>query len=224
VLKARLGTSLQGLFWNGQPARSNAILGPHWQHIAGELALEEHIAGARVFVPAAAFMQNNPAVYERIVQRIGAWVGDGLDVLELYAGVGAIGLSCLPRAARVRFNELSAGSLDGLRMGLSALAPELAARAQVLPGRAGEQAMLLAQADVVIVDPPRKGLDAELLEALCSRATAPRELIYLSCGPAALIAEAERMQHALRLEQLVVFDLFPWTGHAEALARFARRG
>ncbi|MDD9966583.1 MAG: hypothetical protein OXR73_10180 [Myxococcales bacterium] len=222
LLQDRLGASLQGLFWNGHPTRDNAVLGSHWQRIAGEPALGETICGTRVFFPPDAFAQNNPAVYRQIVAQVGSWVPDGSDLVEFYAGVGAIGLSQSTRARSVVFNELGEGSLRGLSMGIEALPKAAASRTRIHSGRAGEHANLVAQATTVVVDPPRKGLDTELLDALCEAPPRLQTLIYLSCGPKAWMEEARRLQPVLPLREVIVHDLFPWTGHVEVLARFAR--
>jgi 23S rRNA (uracil1939-C5)-methyltransferase len=217
-----MGRRLQGLFWNGQPERSNVILGPRTERISGEPAMRERFGGATVFYPPDAFCQNNPKVYAQIVAQVRGWVPQGADVLELYAGVGALGLSVLPRARRVRFNEVAPGSLAGLQMGIDALPPALGERTQVLPGRAGQWAAAVGDCDVLIVDPPRKGLEPEVLAALESDGAGPAELIYVSCGPEALIAEAAQLAPRWSLRELRIFDLFPWTGHVEAVARFTR--
>ena len=215
-----LGPRLHSLFISPNTARGNAILGPRCEHVLGPPALREQLAGASVFFPPDAFGQANLDLYEHIVQRIGTLVPEHARILELYAGTGAIGLSLLSRAAHVTFNELGAGSLAGLRMGLEAVPPALAARADVLPGPAAAAAERVGHADVVIADPPRKGLDPVLLAALA--ATPPRRFIYLSCGQDSFVSDARALLESgsLRLARLVAYDLFPFTGHVETLACF----
>jgi tRNA/tmRNA/rRNA uracil-C5-methylase (TrmA/RlmC/RlmD family) len=88
---------------------------------------------------------------------------------------------------------------------------------------AGRVPELVRDADVVIADPPRSGIDAAALEALL--ASPPRALIYLSCDLGTFEAQAARLQResGLRLAELVAYDLFPNTAHVETLARFERR-
>src|SRR5262245_1738144 len=59
ALRSELGDALQGLFWNGNPERTNAILGPHWRRLCGEELVRERVAGAAVFFPPGAFGQSN---------------------------------------------------------------------------------------------------------------------------------------------------------------------
>jgi len=219
-LVERLGDRLHSLAWNGQPLRSNAVLGPRTELIHGPPALELAIGGAHAHFPPAAFMQNNLPLYGRIVEQVHAWVPDGARVVEYYAGVGAIGLGVVGRSATVAFNELAAASLEGLGLGLAALPPSLRERTRVLEGDAALHAGALRDADTVIVDPPRRGLDGGLLDALCEQPVG--SLLYVSCG----LSSFERDTAALtgrgdyRLDALVVADLFPFTGHVESVARF----
>jgi 23S rRNA (uracil1939-C5)-methyltransferase len=222
VLQRELGDRLQGLFFSAQTAKSNAILGPRCEKIAGADATVERIAGAQVFFPPDAFGQSHLALYDDVVQRIGSLVPDGSDVTELYAGVGAIGLSLVSRAARVRFNELGEGSLRGLQLGVDALPAELRARTSVYPGTVVDQLELTTAADVVIADPPRKGLAKALAQSLA--ASPPKRIIYLSCDTATFLRDTAVLLAGarLRLTSLTGCDFFPFTDHVETLAVFDR--
>jgi tRNA/tmRNA/rRNA uracil-C5-methylase (TrmA/RlmC/RlmD family) len=213
----RLGSRLQGLFFNAQPERSNAILGPRTIHLAGEASLCERLGGVEVFFPPAAFGQSHLPLFERAVERIHALVAPGQRIAELYCGVGAIGLGLLGRSAQVRFNERSVAGLEGLARSLDARPEAERRRAKRFAGAAGERLDTLEGADLVIVDPPRRGLDARLREALVS--SPPGRLIYLACGLDALLADLEslRGKGGLQLEGIEVFDFFPWTEHVETL-------
>jgi 23S rRNA (uracil1939-C5)-methyltransferase len=219
---ALLASRLHSLFISPQTARSNVILGPRCEKVLGPDAVQERICGADVYFPPDAFGQSHLALYEKIVERIATWVPDGSDLVELYAGTGAIGLSLLPRCVRVRFNEQAAGSLHGLRMGIDGLSPVLRSRAELHAGPVAAHAELAAGAQLVIADPPRKGLDPALLSALC--ATPPARFVYLSCGLDSYLSDARALlrEGRFHLAQLVVYDLFPFTEHVEVLSCFDR--
>jgi tRNA/tmRNA/rRNA uracil-C5-methylase (TrmA/RlmC/RlmD family) len=219
-LSELLGARLHGLFVSANAVRGNTILGPSCEWVSGPRAVRERVAGADVFFPPDAFGQSNLDAYERIVQRIGELVPDGARIAELYAGTGAIGLSLLPRAQSVAFNEIGGGSLAGLRMGIDALPPPLAARTAVHEGPIATHTGLAAAADVVIADPPRKGLDPELRCALI--AAPPARFVYLSCGLSSFIADTRELLGSgrLTLRSVIAYDLFPFTGHVETLACF----
>ncbi|HET9957560.1 MAG TPA: hypothetical protein VFQ61_23840 [Polyangiaceae bacterium] len=224
TLVSSLGDSLQGLFWNIQPERSNAILGPEFRHLAGETEIREDFAGARLFFPPGAFGQSHLDLAERIALGVAEACPRGARVAEFYSGVGALGLPLVRQVSRLTCNEISDASIDGLQLGIRALEPELAERVQLRPGSAGSATDLLGQVDLVIVDPPRKGLDRALLEGLLR--IPPARLVYVSCGLDALVREAQELlsSQLWQLSRLEAYDLFPYTEHVETLAIFDRRG
>lgn len=219
-LERALGAELHSLWWNGNPERTNTILGRHWSQMCGADTVEEQIGGARVFFPPGAFGQSHLALADRIVDSIHACVDEGARVTEFYAGCGAIGLGLLQRGHTVTFNEVSPAGLQGLELGIARV-PE-SERARIIAGPAGACTDALADCDVAIVDPPRKGLDAALLTALATQA--PQRIVYLSCDLDQLCSDAAALlsQGRLRLDRLQPFALFPFTDHVETLAVFER--
>jgi len=220
ALGERLGTRLHSLFWNGQPERSNAVLGELWQRIAGPEALTELSGETRLFYPPGAFGQSHLELADRIAASVSELIPDRAHVVEYYAGVGALGLPLAGRLARLELNELGSASLAGLELGIAELPDEVRTRVHVHPGSAGDAAERLCGAEIVIVDPPRKGLDAPLLAQLL-KTPVPR-LLYVSCGLPALLREAEQLldSGSYRLAALKAFALFPYTEHVETLAVF----
>jgi tRNA/tmRNA/rRNA uracil-C5-methylase (TrmA/RlmC/RlmD family) len=224
LIRERLGPRLHSLWFNAQTEPTNVIQGPTFEHIAGDDALVEHY-GSPIDIchPPGAFGQSNPAVATSIIEHLRGAITPGSRVAEFYGGVGAIGLSLLPNLAELRINELATASLAGLQMGLARLDrvdPTLRPRVCVFPGAAGEALEAAAWADVVIADPPRKGLDPALLANLAH--TPPSQVWYIACGLDAFLADAERLLGGgrLRLAGLTAFDLMPFTGHVETVARF----
>ena len=96
----------------------------------------------------------------------------------------------LPRVSHLRMNEVSPQSLQGLALGLDALEPAEREKIEVVAGSAGTMASMALGADVVIADPPRKGLDRELVEHLV--ADPPARFVYVSCGLESFLADARR--------------------------------
>jgi len=223
ALAAALGPRLHSLWWNGNTDPSNAILGSDWHRWSGPETTCETIGGARVFYPPGAFGQANLPLADRIVALVHGWVPADARVLEFHAGVGAIGLGLVARGSTLTFNEVSRFSLVGLNLGLDALGPETRARTTVLRGPAASHLDALAAADVVICDPPRRGLEEPLLERLA--ADPPARLIVVSCNPDAFLDESRVLLRAgkTRLVHLVPFALFPYTEHVETVALFERQ-
>ncbi len=217
ILERRLGDRLQGLFFNAQPERSNTILGPKMVRLMGEEAIRESLRGVQVFFPPGAFGQNHLPLFERAVDRIAELVPPNQTIAEYYCGVGSIGLSLLRDAKALRFNERSPDGLSGLELGLAERPDDERKRATILAGAASERLEGLVEADLVLVDPPRRGLDAPLTNALAE--SPPARLIYLSCGLDSLVSDLRLLQQnrTLVLRGLEVFNFFPFTEHVETL-------
>jgi 23S rRNA (uracil1939-C5)-methyltransferase len=150
-----------------------------------------------------------------------ARVPDDSVVAELYCGVGAIGLGLAARSREVRFNEVSPHGLRGLELGLEQLASEVRSRISVVPGDAATAASIVAGTGIVIVDPPRKGLDEAVVTAL--REHRPAKVLYVSCDADSLARDVASLTGAgrYRLQRLTPYALFPYTDHVETLAELA---
>lgn len=222
LIRERLGSDLHSLWWNGNTERANTILGNEWSHVSGPASVVEHFGGAAVHYPPGAFGQNNLSVAERIIDHVRSELPDGAKVSEFYAGVGAIGLSVLRRTSELRLNELSPQSLLGLELGMSELTQAERAQISVIPGTAGEACAYAEGVDVVIADPPRKGLDPELAQFLSDKP--PQRFVYVSCGLESLLRDTQQLTErgTLRLRALTAFNLMPFTEHVETVARFER--
>ena len=222
LVRERLGKQLHSLWVNVNTAHGNTILGPDFIPWCGPASVVEHFGGAAVHYPPGAFGQSNLDLAAGLIASVAAWVPPGSRVAEFYAGVGAIGLSLLDRVSAISLNEAAPQSLLGLELGLAALQHDARAKVTVWPGDAGAMHACARGADVVIADPPRKGLDPGLLAALLR--DPPARFIYVSCGLEAFLADTARLTAGgrLRLAQLQVFNLLPNTLHVEILARFER--
>ena len=222
LLRERLGSELHSLWFNANRERSNTILGPDFQNLCGPASVVERFGGAAVHYPPGAFGQNNLDIAQVIIEHVRAEIPEGARVAEFYAGVGAIGLSVLARACEIRMNEVSPHSLHGLELGLAQVDSANRAKILVVPGPAGAARLAASGAQVVIADPPRKGLDPELTEYLGEYP--PERFVYVSCGLESFLNDAARLtaNGKLRLGALTAFNLLPFTGHVETVARFER--
>jgi tRNA/tmRNA/rRNA uracil-C5-methylase (TrmA/RlmC/RlmD family) len=222
LIRERLGTELHSLWFNAHCERSNAILGPEFANWCGPASVTERFGGAAVHYPPGAFGQSNLDIAQLIVEHTRAQIPIGARVAEFYAGVGAIGLSLLPGVREIRINEVSPQSLQGLELGLAGLDAADRAKVEVLPGPARAAVRATSGADVVVADPPRKGLDRELLEHLVDEP--PERFIYVSCGLESFLEDTKHLtsRGRLRLKDLAAFNLMPFTEHVETVACFER--
>jgi len=222
LIRERLAGDLHSLWWNGNEERANSILGNEWQQVCGAESVVEHFGGAEVHYPPGAFGQNNLAVAERIIDHVRHELPEAARVVEFYAGVGAIGLSVLNRTSELYLNEVSPHSLRGLGLGLDRLSAADRRKISVVPGSAGGARAYAEGANVVIADPPRKGLDPELTQFLGEHP--PERFVYVSCSLESFLSDARRLTErgSLRLCALTAFNLMPFTEHVETVARFER--
>jgi 23S rRNA (uracil1939-C5)-methyltransferase len=222
LVRERLGDELHSLWFNSHCERSNTVFGPGFVNWCGPASVIERFGGAAVHYPPGAFGQSNLDIAGRIVEHVRAQVPENACVAEFYSGVGAIGLSLLPRVREIRMNEVSPHSLQGMALGIAALDAADRAKVEVVQGLAGEAIAAASGADVVIADPPRRGLDRGLLEYLGQQP--PELFLYVSCGLESLLEDTARLTSSgkLRLSGLTAFNLMPFTEHVETVARFER--
>lgn len=197
----------------------DALLGPGPEHVLLDRAQPaERLGDVEQGLGSGAFAQINPAAAAVLYARVAATLRPaGRRVLDLYAGSGGISLTLAHAgAAFVTGVERSAeaaraATASAARMGLAERVTFLAA--SVEEGLAAAD----ARADGVVLNPPRKGATAPVLDGLLARA--PLELVYVSCEPTTLARDlaylAERA--ALTVHSATPVDMFPQTHHVETL-------
>ncbi|MHB1326760.1 MAG: class I SAM-dependent RNA methyltransferase [Gemmatimonadales bacterium] len=214
----------EGSLWQGGRALHAAIRGDApltvWWRQAGEAP--RAVAGSASAYPPTAFEQVNPVMGDQVraaaVSRLGT-VG-GCSVWDLYAGIGETS------------TMLAEGGADVVSVEWDRSAVAEAARRQAPLGRQIERIAgavervigSLGRPDRVIVNPPRTGLDAVVVDGLRERR--PERIVYVSCDPATLGRDLGRLvgsgPPAYRLVNLEAFDLFPQTAHVETVAVMER--
>lgn len=185
--------------------------------LAGKGHWRERLDGRTYAVSAPSFFQVNSAVAEKMVHLVTEMLApDGSDrVLDLYAGAGTFTLPLAELAGEVVAVEAAGSAVKDLRRNLE----ENAVWADVVGGDAAREIGTLGRFDLVLVDPPRAGLHAAVIEQLAR--TRPRALAYVSCDPATLARDTARLAEAgLTLTRAVPIDLFPQTFHVETIALF----
>jgi 23S rRNA (uracil1939-C5)-methyltransferase len=207
-----------GVMLNIQPRASNVLFGPYSRCLAGQEWVLESFAGLRFALGCDSFFQVNPAQAEKVVPLLrDALPTDGARLIDAYCGVGAYGLPLAAAGHRLVGLELHAAAVhlarsNAQRNGLSEVA-------RFVQGPVADHLSgLLPEADAVLVDPPRKGLDAAVLQALIGEPV--QRLLYLSCNPATLARDLQALcgSETYQLERLQPIDFFPNTSHVECLA------
>jgi len=208
--------AIVGVVQNVNPTRGNAIFGPHERTLAGDPTVEDRIGDVRLRVSSRAFLQANrqvaAAAYARLADAV-ALTGHE-RVIDAYAGVGGIALTLAPRAAAVIGIEEHPAAVD------DAVASAIlngVTNARFVAGDVAAQLARESIADVVVLNPPRKGCARAVLDTVA--ALKPRTIAYLSCAPETLLRDLEILQQkGYRTRDITPFDMLPHTPHLEALA------
>ena len=207
-------TDLWHSIWiNEQPLATNRIFGDIWHHCFGPKFLSQRIGRANVPFHPGAFAQANLSLFDEILNRIERWVAPKSRLLEIYAGVGAISMHLEPLLQSALLIEENPYALLSFR--------ESGSSYSYLQADAKAAISHLASADVIIVDPPRKGLDLDLLEAIAEETK--KTLIYISCSFESFKKDAEvLLSSGWEIVDAAGFELFPGTEHIELAVCFKK--
>jgi len=196
--------------------------------VFGEEALPDTLMGLRFTISPQSFFQVNPDQAERLyaaaLEAAGIGPGCDMNVLDAYCGAGTITLCAARHARHVTGIEIVPPAVADAKR--NAERNGLEAKAGFLCGDAATEIPRLLRMgerfDAAILDPPRKGADAALLEAIAD-ARIPA-LAYVSCNPATLSRDVKRLTaRGYRLEWAQPVDMFPWTGHVETVVLMSRK-
>lgn len=206
-----------GVLLNLNPTAGNRIFGDTDELLWGEPFLEDTVGGVTVRLAARSFAQANRAVAARIYGDIVAAVSPRVArAVDVYSGAAPIALALAPVADEVVAIEESAAATATAAAFIAGLG-EAARGVHVLTGDAGRCLETLPAAEVIVLDPPRKGCAAEVLAQVAR--LRPRRLAYLSCAPETLARDlAILVEAGARGLGITPYDMMPHTPHVETLA------
>lgn len=208
---------IKGVVQNINPSENNTVLSSDFHILAGQGWIEERLCGLRFKVSPASFFQVNPpqaeALYEKVLEF--AQITRAHTVLDAFCGVGTLALLCARQAKQVMGIEIVPQAILDAEENSRNNQIE---NATFLCGKAEENIAFLETIDIAILNPPRKGCERALLEALIKQQV-PR-IVYVSCDPATLARDLAILVHAgYQLgSPLQPFDMFPQTMHVECVA------
>lgn len=215
---------LRSLQVNRNTARTNIILGAESRVVWGTPGIEEQLGKCRFRIYPNTFFQVNSVHFVKLLEKLKKVcdLRPSDRVADLFCGVGVIALSLAGWVAQVTGIEANGAAV--------AAAQENArdngiSNVRFLAGDAGEIFARLRATEpspaVVIVDPPRKGLTAELIAHI--GAATPRKIVYISCNPRTLVRDLGAFRaHGYAAQAIYPFDMFPQTYHVECLAVLQR--
>ena len=205
---------------DGEPG--NVVLNGDIRLLWGTDAVEETICGAKLTLSPLAFFQVNTAQAEKLYTVAGEYAEPARKtVLDLYCGAGSIGLAVARDAARLIGSDIVPAAIGNAR----ANARRNGVDARYICGDAKDVAAALAaeglRPDVIITDPPRKGMDEAVLTAMADMA--PERIVYVSCDPATLARDLKRLEElGYRAERCTAVDMFPRCAHVETVCLMSR--
>ncbi len=217
-------SSVIGVIQNINEERGNVIWGDSYRILAGRDTILEKIGAMTLAFPAGVFSQASPASAKNLYDLVYEMAGLNEDsaALDLYCGVGPISLT-LSRSARLVWGidesplSINAAKQNARRNGVG--------NCRFIQGDVGlkvaEAKSQLGRIDCIVVNPPRKGVQAEALKAILEL-QAPR-LVYVSCDPGSLVRDLDQLlNRGYRVSGIRSLDMFPQTDQVETVALLER--
>lgn len=203
---------------NGQ--KTSLIFGEETVNLEGNDFIQETLGDLSFELSARTFFQLNPEQTVKLYNEVKKAAGlTGKEkVVDAYCGVGTIGLWVADQAAEIRGMDIIPESIEdakknAARHGIKH-AKYVAGKAEVLLPKWVKEGW---KPDVIIVDPPRTGLDEQLLRTILK--VKPNKVVYVSCNPSTLAKDIDVLSGNYKVEMIQPVDMFPQTAHVECVAK-----
>ncbi|KJD44702.1 23S rRNA (uracil(1939)-C(5))-methyltransferase RlmD [Paenibacillus terrae] len=209
---------------NVNTKRTNVIFGDETRVLWGRDVIYDYIGNVQFAISARSFYQVNPVQTEVLYSKTVEYAGlTGKEtVIDAYCGIGTISLFLAQHADQVYGVEIVKEAIEDARSNallnnMRNVKFEVGASEDVIPAWK-EQGIT---ADVIVVDPPRKGCDPRLLETILEMK--PERVVYVSCNPSTLARDLRILEDGgYRTLEVQPVDMFPHTVHVESIARIER--
>ncbi len=214
--------AIRTILINVNQEKTNVILGLKNQILYGSGFIEDTLCDVPVQLGPLSFYQVNTPGAEQLYKVAAAYAAPTPDdlLLDLYCGMGTIGLSMVQHCRELIGVEIIPEAIESAKANASRMGADVAAKSRFFCADAGQAASRLASEglapDIIVVDPPRKGCDQATLSAIIKMA--PRRLVYVSCNPATTARDCAILaQSGYSVDKVQPVDMFPRTGHVEAV-------
>ena len=214
--------AISTILLNVNAKNTNVILGGENHILYGPGYIEDTLCGVPVRLGPLSFYQVNTLAAERLygVASQYAQLTPDDTLLDLYCGMGTIGLSMADQCRELIGVEIVPEAIESAKANAARMGETVAAKSRFFCADAGQAATQLAaeglHPDIVMLDPPRKGCDEATLSAVVRMA--PRRVVYVSCNPATAARDAAWLEkNGYHAEKVQPVDLFPRTKHVEAV-------
>ena len=210
-----------GITVNVNEENTNVIYGKKYVSIYGKETLRDDLCGRRFEISPASFYQVNHDCCEALYKKAAELLDlKGSEVVvDLYCGVGTVGLCAARGTGRLIGVEIVPEAVENAR--INARLNE-ANNAEFLCGDSSViKNAVNGKVDAIIVDPPRKGLSDEVIDAIFD--IAPDKLLYISCDPDTLARDLKKLLGSYTADTAYPFNMFPKTGHVECVTLMTRK-
>ena len=219
--------AISTILLNVNAQNTNVILGSENHILYGPGYIEDTLCGVPVRLGPLSFYQVNTLAAERLygVAAQYAQLTPDDTLLDLYCGMGTIGLSMAEQCRELIGVEIVPEAIESAKANAARMGKAVAAKSRFFCADAGQAATQLAaeglHPDIVMLDPPRKGCDEATLSAVVRMA--PRRVVYVSCNPATAARDAAWLeQNGYHAEKVQPVDLFPRTKHCETVVLLSK--
>lgn len=217
---------MTGVLVNYNTEKTNVILGSRMELLWGRDHIEDRIGEIRYRISPYSFYQVNPVQTEKLYRTVleFAELSGSETVWDLYCGIGTISLFLAKRAKMVYGVEVVPEAIENAREnarlnGIGNVEFFCGRAEEVLPEVERERR---TAADVIVVDPPRKGCDGVLLDTI--REMAPEKVVYVSCDPGTLARDVRVLREVgYEVRKVRGCDMFPQGGHTECVVGIQRK-
>ena len=219
--------AISTILLNVNAKNTNVILGSENHILYGPGYIEDTLCGVPVRLGPLSFYQVNTLAAERLYGVAAQYAQLTPDdaLLDLYCGMGTIGLSMAEQCRELIGVEIVPEAIESAKANAARMGEAVAAKSRFFCADAGQAATQLAaeglHPDIVMLDPPRKGCDEATLSAVVRMA--PRRVVYVSCNPATAARDAAWLEkNGYHTEKVQPVDLFPRTKHCECVIALSK--
>lgn len=208
---------------NINKGESPLVWGEQTVHLAGKEAITETIGPLKFRLSARAFLQLNPTqtkiLYSETAKALDLAPTDNL--VDAYAGIGTIGLTLAHQVAQVRGMEVIQEAVDDANFNaqqnnINNASYEVGTAEELLPKWLDDGFFI----DALVVDPPRAGLDQQLIESILS--ARPEKFVYVSCNPSTLARDLVSLTNDYKVAYMQPVDMMPQTPKCEVVVKLIR--
>lgn len=209
---------IRGVCANVNPDKTNVIYGDKDITLCGSPDISDTMLGRKFLISPKSFYQVNTPMAERLYSEAAKLAEpEGKTLIDLYCGIGTVGLTMADKAQKLIGVEIVPGAVENAKANA---ALNGFGNTEFYLGDAGTVTSLLREkgirADVVTVDPARRGCDTKTLDNIVS--FAPERIVMISCNPATAARDCAYLsQHGYRTVSVQGVDLFSRTEHIEAM-------